>query len=250
VSKTLLGWILTFSLLGSAGSVVLAGVFLAFPRQVRSALIPCLLSYAVGTLMGAAFLGLLPQALEKAPPSRVLGVTLSGMVSFFALEKVILWHHCHKQECAGRAGAVGPLILFGDALHNLGDGVVIAAAFLSAVPLGIAASLAIIAHEVPQEVGDFAILLDAGYSRRRALVLNTASGLATVPGALLAYVALGPVGAVVPYVLALSAASFIYIAVADLVPSLHQDVELASGLRQILLVLAGIGTVFWLGDAH
>ena len=135
------------------------------------------------------------------------------------------------------------MILIGDAFHNFVDGFVIAAAFLTSIPLGIAASFAVIAHEVPQEVGDFAILLESGYSRMRALLLNTLSSLATLPGAVIAYYFLGATMEAVPYILALSAASFIYIAIADLVPSLHRQVGLKSALRQFLLVLAGIGTI-------
>lgn len=140
--------------------------------------------------------------------------------------------------------------MIGDAFHNFVDELVIAAAFLTSIPLGIAASLAVIAHEVPQEVGDFAILLDSGYSKRRALVLNFLSSLSTLPGAVLAYFYLAETKQTVPYILALSAASFIYIAVADLVPNLHQRIGLRASVRQLPLILAGISTIAFFRFHH
>ena len=140
-------------------------------------------------------------------------------------------------------GKAGALILVGDAFHNFVDGVVIAAAFLTSIPLGISASLAVIAHEVPQELGDIAILLDSGYSKTRAFLYNLISSLTTLPGALIAYFYLGTTKEAVPYVLAISAASFIYIALADLVPGMHQRVGAGTAARQIALILLGIGTI-------
>ena len=237
-----LAWICGASLLSSGGAFTAAGLVAAAPDATRRALVARTLSYAVGTMLGAAFLGLLPHALEAAPPVAVLGTVLGGMVVFFVLEKLVIWRHCHDGECAVH-GAAAPLILVGDTLHNFADGVVIAAAFLAGTSLGIATALAVIAHELPQELGDFAILLDSGYSRGRALALNALSGLASLAGALLAYGALESVRDAVPYVLALSAASFLYIATADLIPGLHRRPGAAEGLGQVLLLLAGIGTV-------
>ena len=238
----LLGWIIVFSVLGSLGAIAGAALLLLFPEGTRRTLLPCLLSYATGTLLGAAFLGMIPNALQQATPIAISGTVLAGIVIFFALEKVVIWRHCHDVECEVH-GAAGPLILIGDAFHNFVDGFVIAAAFLTSMPLGIAASLAVIAHEVPQEVGDFAILLENGYSRTQALALNMLSSLTTLPGAVIAYFFLGATREAVPFILALSAASFIYIAVADLVPSLHRQVGLKSALMQFALLLAGIGTI-------
>ncbi len=235
-------WIIGFSLLGSIGAIAGAALLLFFPDGVRKSLVPSLISYATGTLLGAAFLGMIPASLELAPAPTVLATVLAGMVLFFVLEKLVLWRHCHDTDCEvhGRAGA---LILIGDAIHNFVDGVVIAAAFLTSIPLGITAALAVIAHEIPQEVGDFAILLDSGYGRKKALLLNGLSACATVPGAVTAYFWLGDTQGAVPCMLALSAASFIYIAAADLIPSLHRQVTAAASLRQLLLLLAGIGTI-------
>jgi zinc and cadmium transporter len=200
------------------------------------------ISYATGTLLGAAFLGMIPASLKLAPAFAVTSTVLVGIVLFFVLEKLVLWRHCHDSTCEVH-GRAAPLILIGDAFHNFVDGLVIAAAFLTSIPLGVAASLAVIAHEIPQEVGDFAILLDNGYRRTKAIVLNGLSAATTLPGAVVAYFWLAEMRSAVPYILAISAASFIYIAVADLVPGLHRQVTAAASLRQLVLLLAGIGTI-------
>jgi zinc and cadmium transporter len=238
----LLTWIIVFSALGSVGAIAGAALLLLFRESTRKTFLPCLLSYAIGTLLGAAFLGMIPNALQQNTALAISGTVLAGIVIFFILEKLIIWRHCHDSECEVH-GAAGPLILIGDAFHNFVDGFVIAAAFLTSVPLGIVASLAVIAHEIPQEVGDFAILLENGYSRTRALALNLLSSLTTLPGAVIAYFFLGATREAVPFILALSAASFIYIAIADLVPSLHRQTGLKPALTQLALVLAGIGTI-------
>jgi zinc and cadmium transporter len=238
----LLTWIILFSVLGSVGAIGGAALLLLFRERTRRTLLPCLLSYAIGTLLGAAFLGMIPNALQQHTALAISGTVLAGIVIFFILEKLIIWRHCHDSECEVH-GAAAPLILIGDAFHNFVDGFVIAAAFLTSVPLGIAASLAVIAHEIPQEVGDFAILLENGYSRTRALSLNLLSSMTTLPGSIIAYFYLGATREAVPFILALSAASFIYIAIADLVPSLHRQVGLKPAITQLALVLAGIGTI-------
>jgi len=234
--------IIGFSFLGSVGAISLASAYLLFPEKIRHSIVPCLISYATGTLLGAAFLGLLPHAMSHAQPTPVLAVVLAGIIGFFILEKIVVWRHCHDGECEvhGRAGA---LILVGDAFHNFVDGVTIAAAFIASIPVGIATGLAILAHELPQEVGDFAILLESGYTRRQAILYNILSGLSTFPGALLAYFLLTAMQRLIPYVMAISAASFIYIAIADLIPSLHHKSELKQAIRQFIFILAGIGTI-------
>lgn len=238
----ILAWILLFSALGSIGAMSGGALLLLLPRDVIKKLIPCFLSYAIGTLLGAAFLGMIPAGLRQVPAPSVLGAVLAGIVIFFILEKIVLWRHCHDPECEIH-GKAGPLILVGDAFHNFVDGGVIAAAFLTSIHLGILASLAVIAHEVPQELGDIAILLDSGYSKQRAFSYNLLSSLTTLPGALIAYFYLGTTKTATPYVLALSAASFIYIALADLVPSMHQRMGIGMATRQIALILLGIGTI-------
>ncbi|KPJ98211.1 MAG: ZIP zinc transporter [Nitrospira bacterium SG8_35_4] len=234
--------ILFFSVLGSIGSVAGAALLLLFPERVRKTLVPCLISYATGTLLGAAFLGMIPHALEYIEPFRILAAVLAGIILFFLLEKLVIWRHCHDGECEVH-GAAGLLILVGDAFHNLVDGVVIAAAFLTNTTLGVATALAVIAHEVPQEVGDFAILLDGGYSKQRAFLYNLLSSSTTLPGAVISYFFLKAAQTAVPYILALSAASFIYIAMADLIPELHRRFGIRNTLRQFSLFIAGIGTI-------
>lgn len=235
-------WIIGFSLLGSIGALAGAGLLLFFPESSRRNLVPHLISYATGTLLGAAFLGMIPAGLAQVPADAVMITLLAGIVIFFAMEKCVLWRHCHDRECKVH-GSAGPLILVGDALHNFVDGAVIAAAFLTSIPLGITTAFAVIAHEVPQEVGDFAILLDNGYERKQAILLNSLSAAATLPGALLAYWWLDEMREAIPYILAFSAASFIYIAIADLIPGLHRRVMFSSALCQLVLLLAGIGTI-------
>ena len=238
----LLAWIIGFSILGSVGAISVAAILLYVPDKIRRIIVPSLISYATGTLLGAAFLGMIPASLKSAPAIAVTTTVLAGIVLFFMLEKLVLWRHCHEDECKVH-GRAAPLILIGDAFHNFVDGLVIAAAFLTSIPLGISASFAVIAHEIPQEVGDFAILLDGGYRRKKAFILNTLSGLTTLPGAVLAYFWLAEMREAIPYILGISAASFIYIAVADLIPGLHKQVAMRASLRQLGLLLAGIATI-------
>jgi zinc and cadmium transporter len=243
-------WILGFALLGSAGAVAAAASFLLFPTRVRQTLVPLLIGYATGTLLAVALVGLVPEAIERWAVEPVLTTVLAGLVLFFVLERLLIWRHCHVNGSCETHDAAGVLILSGDALHNFVDGIVIAAAFLASIPMGVATALAVILHELPQEVGDFAILLDSGFTRRRAFMWNMISGIATVPGALLAWVALDRVEHAIPPVLALSAASFLYIGLADLIPGLHRRPETATSVGQFLLILAGVGTVFLLHPAH
>jgi zinc and cadmium transporter len=243
-------WIISFSLLGSIGAIAGGALLLVFPDKVRRTLVPCFVSYATGTLLAAALLGMIPAGLSQEEPIAITGTVLAGIVLFFVLEKLVIWRHCHQGDCPSEHGRAAPLILVGDAFHNFVDGIVIAAGFLTSVPLGIAASVAVVMHEVPQEVGDFAILLEAGYSRRRALMLNTLSAFTTVPGALIAWLWLGEMRGAVSYILALSAASFIYIAAADLIPELHRRTSGGDAVRQFALLLTGIGTIAFVRMLH
>lgn len=239
-----------FALLGSVGAMLGAALLLAFPEGVRQRLLPCLLAYATGTLLGAAFLGMLPNALGQAPALAISATVLAGLVAFFLLEKLVLWRHCHDSDCDVHGHVGGRLILIGDAFHNFVDGVVIAAAFLVSPPLGIATALAVIAHEIPQELGDFAILLHSGMEKARAFAYNLLSSLATLPGVVAGWFWLDQMREAIPFVLAISAASFIYIAVADLVPGLHRQMGIESMLRQFLLLMAGIATIAFFRFAH
>lgn len=234
--------ILVFALLGSVASLVLAALVLTLPERALHRLLPDLIGYAIGTLLGASMLGLIPHALAHAPAPAVMAAVLAGVLVFFALEAALLVRHCHDGQCPAH-GVAGPLILVGDALHNFVDGIVITAAFLASVPLGVSTALAIVSHEVPQETGDFAILLDGGYSRREAFAFNLLSSLATLVGALGAYWLRESVERVLPYVMALAAASFLYIALADLIPMVHQRRSAVGRPRQLALMMAGIATI-------
>jgi zinc and cadmium transporter len=238
----LLVWIICFSLLGSVGAIALAGSYLLFPHKIQQALITYLVSYATGTLLGAAFLGLLPHALMHARATLILPTVLAGILVFFLMEKIVIWRHCHDLNCQ-RHSNVGALLLIGDAIHNFVDGLAITAAFLASIPIGVTTALAVLAHELPQELGDFAILLKSGYPRRQAVMYNLFSSLTTFPGALLAYYFLTTSQIFTPYIMAVSAASFIYIAIADLIPGLHIYTELNQSVCQFIFILAGIGTI-------
>jgi len=238
----LLATALGLSLLGSFGGLLVASALLLFNESLRTRLVPWLVSYAVGALLGASLLGLLPEALAELPPQRVLASLLAGIVMFFMLEKLVLLRHCHTDQCQVH-GAAAQLVIIGDAFHNFIDGAIIAAAVLTSLPLGINTAIAIAAHEIPQEVGDIAILLHSGYSRTRALVLNIASAAAGLAGSLLGYSLVSFLPDVRPYVLAFSSASLIYIAMSDLIPDLHRGQVDANSLRQVVLIAAGIATI-------
>jgi zinc and cadmium transporter len=232
---------LGLSLLGSLGGLLVASGLLLFPDSVRARLIPWLVSYAVGALLGVALLALLPEALGVLPSTYVFQAVLGGILLFFVLEKLVLWRHCHTDECEVH-GAAASLVLIGDAFHNFVDGAMIGSAVLTSLPLGVSTALAVAAHEVPQEVGDFAVLLHSGYSRRRALLLNVLSGISGVAGALLAVLVVESAPRAKPYLLCIAAASFLYVAMADLIPDLHSGRIEGSAFRQLALVALGIAT--------
>lgn len=239
---SLLATALGLSLLGSFGGLLVASTLLLFNESVRRRLVPWLVSYAVGALLGASLLGLLPEALAELPPPQVLGSLLAGIVVFFMLEKLVLLRHCHTDDCQVH-GAAAQMVILGDSFHNFIDGAIIAAAVLTSVPLGVNIAIAVAAHEIPQEVGDFAILLHSGYTRRRALILNLASAAAGIAGSLFGYTMVSVLPHVRPYVLAFSAASMLYIAMSDLIPDLHRGTVDRNSLRQVVLIAAGIATV-------
>lgn len=211
-----------------------------------------MVSFAVGAMLAVAFLDLLPEAFMQADSIEGLfATTLAGLLAFFLLEKAALWRHRHAnghQHTQGEPGheyapRVAALVVIGDGFHNFVDGVLIASAFVTDAALGIAATLAIVTHEVPQEVGDFLVLLECGLSRAKALTMNVLSSLTAVAGGVAAYFALGEMQHMTPYVLALAAASFIYIAVADLIPGLHRVSDARSTVWQMALIAAGIATI-------
>jgi zinc and cadmium transporter len=238
----LLATALGLSLLGSCGGLLVASCLLLFTHRIRTRLIPWLVSYAVGALLGVALLALLPEALAELRQTAVFGTLLFGILTFFVLEKVVLLRHCHTDECQVH-GATVPLVIIGDAFHNFIDGAIICTAVMTSIPLGINTAIAVAAHEIPQEVGDVAILLSAGYSRGGALMLNLVSGASGIVGALIAYFAVGFVPGIRPFILAFSSASLLYIAMSDLIPDLHRGQIDTNAFRQVALIAAGILTV-------
>jgi zinc and cadmium transporter len=283
-----LTWIISASLLGGALSVMCAG-FVAF--NARSQWIPMLISYAIGAMLGAVFLEILPHAFHEASSVENMAATvLFGILLFFVLEKLVLWRHCHGEHCEVHAmhteddcpayegkhhvdspvtkfkavadkapsifmphshghhhdsGRSGMMIMVGDTFHNFVDGILIAAAFMIDIRLGAVTAMAIIAHEIPQEVGDFLILLHSGYSKKQAFLFNLFSSVATLVGGVLAYFALQTLQSWIPTILGLAAASMLYVAVADLIPGLHKRTELKATIAQVSLIGLGVGSI-WL----
>ena len=279
----LIVWIILFTAFGGIASAAFAGLFLLIPEQTGRRMLPHFVSFATGALLGAALLALLPEAIEGsgAGGAHAIGVALIvGLGVFFVIEKLVLWRHGaghdhngpsngadhggqdhsghnHGHPHAGhghshaddsdhaRRGAAGVLLLIGDSIHNALDGILIAAAFLTDVPLGLVTTVAVAAHEIPHRVGDFAILLHSGMSRSRALLLNMATGLASVAGGIVAYLGLQRATGVLPYALALAAAGFLYIAVAGLIPALHRRADPRTSLTQVLLMGLGAAVIAW-----
>ncbi|HOY69346.1 MAG TPA: ZIP family metal transporter [Methylotenera sp.] len=292
-----LTWIILFSLIGGLLSV--AGAALV-ALSARATAIPMLISYAIGAMLGAVFLEILPEAIHIASsPQQMTGTVLFGILLFFTLEKLVIWRHCHGDHCEVHAlhseadcpdanpkksanikgdalqaskykassgaknaravkvshshnhshdhGRSGMMVMIGDTFHNFVDGILIASAFMVDVKVGIVTAIAIIAHEIPQEVGDFLILLHSGYSKKQAFIFNLVSSLATVVGGVIAYFALQFVQGWIPTILGIAAASMLYVAVADLIPSLHKRTELRATISQLVLIACGVSSIWLAG---
>lgn len=252
---SVLAWIITASIAGGILSVLGAGLLALNSHALKY--VGVMVSYAIGALLGAVFLDILPEAIKLTNNVAALSATLlGGILLFFILEKLVLWRHCHHDHCEAHEpkvevehdhGRSGLMIMVGDTFHNFVDGIIIAAAFLTDIQLGIVTSMAIIAHEIPQEVGDFAILLHSGYSKIKALKLNLISSFSSVVGAVLGYFTLQSAQSLIPSLLALAAASMIYVAVADLIPGLHKRAQLKDTVQQVSLILLGVGSVALMG---
>ena len=290
----ILVWIMLFSFIGGALSV--AGAALV-ALNARVSGVPMLISYAIGAMLGAVFLEILPEAIEAATAQggsvqQMTATVLFGILLFFALEKLVIWRHCHGDHCEVHAihteeecpdiqpdtqktdapatkyraapkasnsviktshnhshdyGRSGMMVMIGDTFHNFVDGILIASAFMVDVKVGIVTAVAIIAHEIPQEVGDFLILLHSGYSKKQAFIFNLVSSFATVVGGTVAYFALQYVQSWVPTILGLAASSMLYVAVADLIPSLHKRTELRATISQLSLILCGVASIWLVG---
>ena len=247
-----LAWIVAASIVGGAISVCAAALALF----LRAAWIQSLVSYAIGALLGAAFLEVIPHAFENGEPHRVAASILGGILAFFVLEKLFLWRHSHEGHDGGAGvgpaavhdhghdqGRSGMLIMVGDSIHNFLDGILIAAAFLQDVKLGTITALAIVAHEIPQEVGDFVILLNSGYSKAKAFSMNILSSAATLVGGVLGFYSLQVIEGWTPVLLGIVAASMIYVAVADLIPGLHRRTSMRATVSQTVLIALGIGSI-------
>lgn len=246
-------------LLASIAGGVIATAAAALTLALSAGWISRLVSFAVGALLGAVFIEILPHALETGSASTVMATVLAGLLAFFLLEKLVLWRHSHghaehrddaeesEHDHAlhrhGDGGRSGLMILIGNSVHSFCDGVVIAASFLVDTRVGIATTVAIVAHAVPQQVGDFAVLIHSGFTRKRAFSWNLAAGGATVVGALAGYVALAGMQQALPIVLAVAAASLLYVAVADLIPSLHRRPEAMETARQVLAIGLGVAII-------
>jgi zinc and cadmium transporter len=247
-----LAYISAASIIGGVLSICVAA---AVSFAARAHWVNALISFAIGALLGAAFLEVLPHAFGNAADLQAVSATvLAGILGFFVLEKLVLWRHTHahdievdRRPAEHDHGRSGMLILVGDSFHNFVDGILIAAAFMESTALGLVTATAVIAHEIPQEVGDFLILLHSGYSKARAFAFNLLSSLAMVVGALGAYFALHALEGWVNTLLALAGASMIYVAVADLIPGLHKRTELRATAQQVLLIGLGVLTVWLIG---
>jgi zinc and cadmium transporter len=246
-------FVVLMGLLGSLGALLPTCLVLFITDGWRRRMMPYLLSYATGTMLATAIIGLLPEAVERVSIHEVGIALLAGLVLFFVLEWTVVWRHAHDEGSQhdhpaqghghGMEKKTGMLVLIGDGVHNFADGIAIGAACVASPGLGLVTTLAVLGHEVPQELSDFTILLSSGFSRWKAFFWNTLSGLGTLVGVLLAYGGLGYAEPIVPYALSVAAASFLYIGLADLVPGLHGRVGAASGVWQFAMMIAGMVTI-------
>ncbi len=237
-------WVIAALVLGSVGSVSLAGLMLMLNNEKLETVSTYLMYFAGGTLLGSAFLGMIPKAIGLADAGSVFKIILSGILFFFVLEKIILWRSCYNKDCERHTHAAAQIILIGDAFHNAIDGVVIAASFLTSFELGIFVTFSVIFHEIPQELGDFGILIKSGFSRRKAFIFNILSGSTAIVSGVIAFYSLAYVKNLIPYALAFSASSFLYIALADLIPEMHKKTNLTASLKQIILIFSGIMVIY------
>ena len=230
-------------LAASVGSVTLSGSLLLLNNKWLGKISSYLLYLAGGTLLASALLGLIPQAAESIHIEGVVTWVLAGILFFFLLEKFILWRMCRDENCERQIHAAGPMIIIGDAVHNAIDGVVIAASFLTSTELGIFVTLSVLLHEIPQELGDFGILIKSGYTRKKALLYNLLSGSSSLVAGIAAYFLLDLVQEFIPYALAIAAASFLYVSLADLIPEMHKETKPKESIIQFLLILLGVAII-------
>ncbi|MDO8633311.1 MAG: ZIP family metal transporter [Candidatus Wildermuthbacteria bacterium] len=241
-----LAYILLFTFIGSIGALG-GGMILFLKDEFSHKVSSYLTSFAAGTLLAVAFFDLLPEAFEGGAGVNVFAFTLGGLLMFFILERLIHTFHQHPREVhehEKEAKATVPLIVIGDTVHNFIDGVVIAATFMVSIPLGIVTTLAVFAHEVPQEIGDFALLLHKGVSRRMVILINVLSAAAAFMGALLTYVFGNFLEGSIPMFLALTAGFFIYIATSDIMPEIQYERNRKAGLIKSAVLLLGVAALY------
>ncbi len=226
---------------------LLGVVFLSLSPRILKKLTLFLVSFSAGTLIGDAFLHLLPESIERSNNQMDTWIGLIiGILLFFVLEKLIHWRHCHVSTCPEHPHPIGIMNLIGDAFHNFFDGLIIAGSFLVSIPLGIATSLAVIAHEIPQEIADFGVLIYAGYSKRKAILLNFITALAAIVGASVAIIFNNNLEGFSQYIIPVTAGGFIYIAIADFIPELKKEKSLLKSLYQLITIILGIGLMLLL----
>jgi zinc and cadmium transporter len=231
------GYIVIACLLISSGALV--GVFsLAAKKESLQKVLLFLVGLSAGTLMGGAFLHLLPEALEEMEIKEIFGILLLAFAIFFCVEKILHWRHCHKEEC--EVHSFGPINLIGDSVHNFIDGLIIAATFLVDIRLGITTALAIALHEIPQEIGDFGVLLYAGYQKGKALLFNFLVSLTVVLGGIAGFFLSSHIDNMTAYLLPFAAGGFLYISVSDLIPEIRKEADLKKSLLSFVFFLIGI----------
>ncbi len=249
INGMVLEWIVGATVLVSLAS--LSGILVLSRGKLTERLLFFFVSFAAGTLLGTAFLHLIPEAVEEASLESGMMFALAGILVFFVIEKVIHWHHHHsshkdKKEI-GRIKPLGYLNLVGDGLHNFFDGVAIAAAFLVSIPTGITTTVAVLMHEIPQEIGDYSLLIYSGFGRMNALIFNLISALIAVVGALVFFYFNSYVENLIGIALAFTAGMFIYIASVDLVPEIHKETDPSRSLLQLISIVLGVMLIYGLG---
>lgn len=238
----MLFWIIFFIILSTVVSISIAFLIVISRKLDHPVITEGLISFAIGVMLTTAFIGMIPKAISSGNTGIVTMVLLSGIILFYILERFLILKHCHNADCDQHTQS-GTLILVGDGVHNFMDGVAIAAGFLVGFEQGLIISLSVAAHEAPQEISDFVILLKSGYSRKKALFFNILSGMTSVIGGILGFYFLSQVKTVIPYVIAFAASSFIYIAIGDLIPMTHHHTKIKLPY-QILFMFSGISIMF------
>jgi zinc and cadmium transporter len=240
-------WLYTIISVTAVSLLSLLGL-IAFPfgeEKIQKFLIWAV-AFAGGTLLGDAFLHLIPESYKARQGVGIAFSILAGMLAFFVLEKFIHWHHCHEIDCEQHNQTFSYVIMLGDAAHNFIDGMIIAASYMVSIPIGIATTLAVVAHEIPHEVGDFASMLYGGFSKQKALWYNFLAGIVAIFGALAVLVIGSAFANLTYYLIPFAAGGFIYVASADIIPELHKSTKISHSLAQLALIVFGIAVMYGL----